>query len=334
MTVTLERGVPSGAAPEEDRPREITTPVSPGDRMFRGVLRGAGISVLAITGLIAFFLVIRASSALIAAGTGFFTTKTWIPAGDRFGIATILPNGIFIALIALTIAVPVALSTAIFISEYAPYRLRRVLIAVVDLMAAIPSILYALWGIAFVQPRVIGTFRWMADHLSFIPFFDVRGPHIPSAFTSSTMLAGVIVSMMVVPIITSISREVFSQAPIGEREAAFALGASRWQMVRTVVLPFGKGGVIGAVMLGFGRALGETIVVALIISPTPELSWRVLENHGYSIPSLIALRYSESTPEMLSSLMAAGLVLFVITLGFNAVSAVIIGRSRSGAQTG
>ncbi|MBN9618878.1 MAG: ABC transporter permease subunit [Actinobacteria bacterium] len=201
-------------------------------------------------------------------------------------------------------------------------------------MAAIPSIIYALWGIFFLQPRLIGTFRWMADHLSWLPFLAVRGPHLPSSFTSSTMLAGVVVSVMVVPIVASISREVFSQAPVGEREAAFALGASRWQMVRLVVLPFGRAGVIGAIMLGFGRAMGETIAVALIISPTPDLAWRVLENHGYSIPSLIALRYQESTPQMLSSLMAAGLVLFTITLGFNALSAVVINRSRSGAQTG
>ena len=237
-------------------------------------------------------------------------------------------------MIALVVAVPIALATAIYISEYAPHRVRRGLIALVDLMAAIPSILYALWGVFFLQPRLIGTFRWISDHLSFLPFFEVRGDHRPSSLTSSTLLAGLVVSLMVVPIVASISREVFSQAPAGEREAAFALGASRWQMVRTVVLPFGKGGMIGAVMLGFGRAMGETIAVALIISPTSELSWRVLENHGYSIAALIALRYQESTPAMLSSLMAAGLVLFVITLAFNALSSIVISRSRSGAQTG
>ena len=328
MTVTAEL-----PRIEDDRPRRIDTPVSAGDRVFRGVLRGAGLAVLGVTGLIALFLVLKSSSALKRAGTHFFTERTWIPSGNKFGIATILPNGVFIALIALVIAVPVALTTAIFVNEYAPHWLRRPLIALIDLMAAIPSILYALWGISFLEPRILGTVRWMADHLSWIPFLQVRGDHRPAAFTNSTFIAGVVVSVMVVPIIASISREVFSQAPVGEREAAFALGATRWQVVRTVVLPFGKGGVIGATMLGFGRALGETIVVALILSPTPELAWRVLENHGNSIPALIALRYQESTPEMLSSLMAAGLVLFVITLVFNAISSVIINRSRSGAQS-
>ena len=139
---------------------------------------------------------------------------------------------------------------------------------------------------------------------------------------------------MVIPLVASICREVFSQAPQGEREAAYALGASRWGMVRTVVLPYGRGGTIGAIMLGFGRAMGETIAIALIISPTYELSWRVLENHGLSIAALIALRYQEATPAMLSSLLAAGLFLFVITLLVNAAASVIVTRSRSGAQTG
>lgn len=332
MTATLDE--PVGPSFPEDVPRRIHRPVSSGDRAFRGVMRGAGITVLVIVGLIAVFLVVKAISALRVAGTGFFTQKTWIVSGNRFGIATILPNGIFIAIIALVIAVPVALATAIFISEYATPSLRRPLISLVDLMAAIPSVVYALWGIFFLEPRILGTTRWMSDYLGWLPFFEVRGDHSQKPdFTNSTFIAGVVVSVMVIPIVASISREVFSQAPIGEREAAFALGASRWQMVRTVVLPFGRGGMIGAIMLGFGRAMGETIAVALIISPGPDLYWRVLEPHGYSIPSLIALKYGTATPDVLSALMAAGLVLFVITLAVNALSSVIISRSRSGALT-
>jgi phosphate transport system permease protein len=142
-----------------------------------------------------------------------------------------------------------------------------------------------------------------------------------------------VVSLMVIPIIASISREVFSRAPIGEREAAYALGASRWGMVRTVVLPFGRGGMIGAIMLGFGRAMGETIAIALIISPTYSLASHIFENSGMSIAALIALRYQESTPDMLSALMAAGLVLFFITLVVNSLASIIVSRSRSGAQT-
>jgi phosphate transport system permease protein len=319
--------------PDFDRPRRLDSPAQPADRAFRGVLRGAGTLVLVITGLIAAFLALRAASALHSAGLSFFTTKTWIPAAGHFGIATLLPNGIIIALIALVIAVPIALATAIFVSEYAPYRLKRPLIALIDLMAAVPSIVYALWGLAFLEPRIIGTVNWLADHLAFIPIFKVRGDHSPSSFTGSTFIAGVVVSLMVIPIIASISREVFSQAPVGEREAAYALGASRWGMVRTVVLPYGRGGMIGAIMLGFGRAMGETIAIALIISPTFSLASHIFENSGNSIAAWIALRYQESTPDMLSALMAAGMVLFFITLTVNALASIIVNRSRSGAQT-
>lgn len=327
----LDAGPPPD--PDPDVPRRITSPTSRADKAFRGVLRGAGTGVLVITGLIALFLALRAASALHKAGFSFFTTKTWVPDSGQFGIATLLPDGIIIALIALVIAVPVALATAIFVSEYAPYRLKRPLVALIDLMAAVPSIVYALWGLAFLEPRIIGTLSWLARHLSFIPIFKVRGDTTASSFTGSPFIAGVVVSLMVIPIIASISREVFSQTPIGEREAAYALGASRWGMVRTVVLPYGRGGMIGAIMLGFGRAMGETIAIALIISPTFDLAWRVLENRGNSIAAWIALRYQESTPDMIAALMAAGMVLFLITLAVNALASIIVSRSRSGAQT-
>lgn len=319
--------------PDGDQPRPLSSPRSGSDRLFRAVLRGSGSSVLVITGLIAFFLILRAGSALKKAGFAFFTTQTWIPAANRFGIASILPNGAIIALIALVIAVPVALGTAIFVAEYAPVSLRRPLIALIDLMAAVPSIIYGLWGVFFLQPHLINTIRWLSEHLGFIPFLKVRGEHTPSSFTSSTFIAGIVVSLMVIPIIASISREVFSQAPVGEREAAYALGASRWAMVRTVVLPYGRGGMTGAIMLGFGRAMGETIAIALIISPTYALATHIFENSGNSIAALIALRYQESTSAMLSALMAAGLVLFIITLLVNALASIVVSRSRSGAQT-
>jgi len=322
-----------GFEPDDDQPRRISSPVSQADKLFRGVLRGAGSTVLLITGLIALFLVLKAGSALKKAGWSFFTSQTWIPSANRFGIAALLPDGIFIALIALVIAVPIALATAIFISEYAPQQLRKALIALIDLMAAVPSIVYGLWGVFFLQPRIIGTARWISEHLSWIPIFQVRGEHSASSFTSSTFLGGVVVSLMVVPIITSICREVFSQAPAGEREGAYALGSSRWGMVRTVVLPYGRGGIIGATMLGFGRAMGETIALALILSPSYHLSWRVLENSGNSIAANIAFRYQEATPDMLSALMASGLVLFVITLVVNALASIVVSRSRSGAQS-
>ncbi|WP_432971155.1 phosphate ABC transporter permease subunit PstC [Dactylosporangium sp. CA-233914] len=311
----------------------IAPAYSTGDVIFRAVLRGGGLAVLTVTGLIAFFLVMRGGGVLAKVGWRFLTTREWIPSSGRFGIGALLPDGTIIAVISLVIAVPVALAAALFMSEVAPAWLRRPLISLVDLMAAIPSIIYGLWGVFFLQPRAIGTIRWMSEHLGFVPIFEVRGEHTPSSFTTSTFLAGVVVSLMLIPIIASISRQVFSQAPQSEREAAYALGSTRWGMIRAVVLPYGRGGVIGAVMLAFGRAMGETIAIALIISPTFEIAYRIFENSGMSIAALIALRYQESTPQMLSSLMAAGLALFAITIAVNTLGSIIISRSRSGLQT-
>ncbi|MFJ9693813.1 phosphate ABC transporter permease subunit PstC [Kitasatospora sp. NPDC101183] len=325
---------PADHQPDTDVPRVVIVSSTPGDRVFRGVLRLAGLSVFAIMGLIAFFLVLRGVDALRATGWSFLTEQKWQTAAHRFGIGAVLPDGVLIAVIALVIAVPVALCTAIFISEYAPVRLRAVLISLVDLMAAIPSIIYGLWGLFFLQPHAVGFSRWLSNHLGdTIPFLKVRTGDIGTSYTSSTFIAGTVVSLMIIPIITSLSREVFSQAPQGEREGAYALGSTRWGMVRAVVLPFGKGGVIGAVMLGFGRAMGETIAVALIISPNFKAITHILENGANSISSLIALRFGESDKLSLSALMAAGLVLFAMTLLVNVLAGIVINRSRSGAAT-
>jgi phosphate transport system permease protein len=329
--MTDSAAVPAGIA--EDRPRTISTRVSGADLAFRTVARAAGLLVLAITGLIAAFLVDRASSTLHAVGWHFLTNFQWILNDNNLGVGAILPDTIIIALIALIIAVPVALATALFISEYAPQGLRRVLIALIDLMAAIPSILYAIWGFFWLMPRFIGTERWISDHLGFIPFLKVPGPYQPGNFEDSTFLAGLVVSLMIIPIVASISRQVFSQAPQGEREAAYALGSTRWGMIRTVVLPYGRGGVIGAVMLGFGRAMGETIVTAIILSQVFTIVTHPLQSGGNTIAALIAQDAGESTPGMISALIAAGLVLFIVTLLVNAIASIIIARSRSGLQT-
>jgi len=319
-----------GAA--DDRPRAITTRVSGADLVFRSVVRLAALLVLGITGLIAIFLIARASSTLRAAGWRFLTNFQWILNG-HLGVGAILPDTLLIAVIALIFGVPIALAVAIFISEYAPTRLRRPLIAMIDLMAAIPSILYGIWGFFWLMPRLIGTQRWISDHFGFVPFLKVPGAFEPGNFEDSTFLAGLVVSLMIIPIIASISREVFSQAPRGEREAAYALGSTRWGMIRAVVLPYGRGGVIGAVMLGLGRAMGETIVVSMIISQVFTIVTHPLQSGGNSIAALIAQDAGESTPAMISALIAAGLVLFVVTLIVNAIAATIIARSRSGLQT-
>lgn len=327
-------GAAGTSAPEDQTPIRIVPGVSRGDRAFRLVFRAAGLSVFAFMGLIALFLATRGAQALHATGWSFLTEQRWQTAAHRFGVGAVLPDGIIIAVIAMVIAVPVALGAALFISEYAPRGLRRYLISAVDLMAAVPSIAYGLWGLSFLTPRVIGSERWLSTHLGgVLPFLKVRNGQIAASYTQSAFIAGIVVSLMVIPIICSLSREVFSMAPTGEREGAYALGATRWGMVRTVVLPFGKGGAIGAVMLGFGRAMGETIAVALIISPLFAVSTHPLQAGANSISSLIALRYSESDKLSLSALMAAGLVLFLTTLVVNLIAAAIISRSRSGAAT-
>jgi phosphate transport system permease protein len=333
MSHMAEDATTSLPQPAEDRPRAITTRVGPADIAFRTGARLAGLLVLAITGLIAAFLIVRASSTLRAIGWRFLTNFQWLVETHDAGVGAVLPDTILIAFIALLIAVPVALATAIFISEYAPSRLRRPCIALIDLMAAIPSILYGIWGFFWLMPRFIGIERWISEHLGFIPFLKVPGPFQPGNFENSTFLAATVVSFMIIPIVASISREVFSQAPTGEREAAYALGSTRWGMIRAVVLPYARGGMIGAVMLGFGRAMGETIVIAIIISQVFTVVTHPLQSGGNSIAALIAQDAGESSPGVISALIAAGLVLFVVTLIVNAIAGVIIARSRSGVQT-
>jgi phosphate transport system permease protein len=339
MAVPADRPTPALLAVDEDTPRTIVARPSTGDRIFRAILRGSGWSVFVITGLILVFLILRAAKAFKFMGFGFLTTQTWVIYNPQhFGIAAILPLGILIALIAMIIAVPTGIAIALYISEYSPLALRRPLVALIDLMAAIPSIIFGLWGLLFLEPRILGFDSWLGRHLGFIPFFGFRlSTSVEANYATSTFIAGVVVSLMVIPIVTSLSRQVFSQAPAGEREGAYALGATRWGMVRAVVLPFGRGGVIGACMLGLGRALGETIAVTLIISPVFHFNFHVLETGGNSIASSIALDFS-SFPDAgsmgLSALMAAGLVLFGMTLIVNTLGAIVIGRSRSGLATG
>ncbi|HEX5616405.1 MAG TPA: phosphate ABC transporter permease subunit PstC [Acidimicrobiia bacterium] len=306
------------------------------DRLFRAGATAAASTTFVLMGLIGGFLLFRGLDALRDAGWGFFTVSDWQPdLGGAFGIAAVLPYTIAIAVVALTIAVPVSILAALFITEYAPRPLRRALTTTIDLLAAVPSLIYGLWGLFALQPRIISLSRWLADHLGFVPIFDVAAPQprTLSVFPSSTFIAGVVVSLMVIPICTSVMREVFSQAPVGEKEGALALGATRLGVVRTVVLPFGRGGIVGGSMLGLGRALGETIAVTLIISPAFVFDWSILQQGSNSIASLIALKFSESSEFGISALMAAGLALFVLTLGVNAVASMVVSRSRSGEAT-
>jgi phosphate transport system permease protein len=322
--------------PGDDVPRTIVARASPADRVFRGILRGAGLSVLVITAMILVFLVIQARTALAAEGFRLLTTSTVTPGDNQFGVGALLPYSALIALIAVAIAVPAGFAAALYISEYAPARLRRSLIAVVDVLAAVPSIVLALWGLIFLMPRILGLESWLGHYLGFIPLFRIPPNATPTELVGSSFIAGVVVSMLVLPIIISLSRQVFSQAPQGEREAAYALGSTRWGMVRTVVLPFGRAGMIGASMLGLGRALGETIVVSFILvlnTSSAHFNPHMLESGGNSITSEIANNIFVFDTRGRSFLMAAGLILFATTLAINTLASIVVNRSRSGAAT-
>ena len=322
-----------------DIPRSLTTLRDPADVAFRGVARGGGIIVLTIMSLVGVFLAFRAAQALSVSGFSFITEQAWEPDSGRFGIAAVLVGTILIALVAVAIAVPLAIGTALYITEYAPRKIRSFLIGLVDLMAAIPSVVYGLWGFFFLQGNITPVSKWISMTFGWIPIFAVDGvdPNDPlssvTVYTSSTFIAGIVVAFMIAPIITSIMREVFAQAPLGEREGALALGSTRWGMIRSVVIPFGKGGMIGGTMLGLGRALGETIAVYMIISPVFVIQPHILQNGANSVSSLIALRYGEATEFGTSALMAAGLTLFLMTLVINFGASAVVARSRSGASS-
>ncbi len=336
-TRTAGDGAGPGGAATADRPRRLHADSGTPDRVFRSVARGGGGLVLVVMLLVGGFLLYRAWQALRRAGWSFLTTSAWEPDAGHFGIAAVLTGTVLIAAVAVVVAVPLAIGTALYISEYAPPRLRRTLISTVDLMAAVPSVVYGLWGLFFLQGKVIGLARWMSTYFGWIPLFTVDGtdPHDPLAtatvYTASTFVAGLVVAMMVTPIICSVIREVFSQAPVGEKEGAYALGATRWGVVRSVVLPFGKGGMIGGTMLGLGRALGETIGVYMVISPIFVVQPHIFQSGTSSVSSLIALRYGEASKIGMSALMAAGLALFLMTLVVNFAASSIVARSRSGA---
>lgn len=308
------------------------------DRLFRIVCFAGGGITVAIMLAVGLFLSSRAGTALGRSGISFITTQSWDPDSGHFGIAAVLFGTVSIAVIAMSIALPLGLGTALLISEIVSPQLKTVLVTLVDLMAAVPSVVYGLWGAFFLQSAVIPISQWISTYFSWIPIFavtDDKGAHVSDAsnYTSSAFIAAIVVSLMVVPTQTSVMREAFSQAPLGEREGALALGSTRWGMVRTVVLPFGRGGVIGGTMLSLGRALGETIAVYMIISPVFTINWQVLKTGTNSVSALIALRYGEASQVGLSALMAAGLALFIITLVINFTASSIVARSRSGAQS-
>jgi phosphate transport system permease protein len=335
MTIALDSG-PAGGGGE--LPRVLDPGREPVDRAFAGIATGVGLSVLVLTGAIGIFLGYQAIPTLHRYGLHFFTSSAWNPDLDQIGIAAVLLGTFEVAIVAMVVATPLAVLMALFISDFSPRWLKGWLVSAIDLMAAVPSIIYGMWGFFLLEPRAIDLARWLSQHFGFLPIFHVNtDPNAAiwqqSDYIGSVFVAGLAVAMMAIPLACAVMRAVFDQAPLGEREAALALGGTRWGVIRSVVLPFGRGGIIGGTMLALGRALGETAAVLIIIAPAFDVKIRLLESGGQTISALIAGNFGEADKAQLSALLTVGFVLFVITLLVNTVAAVVIGRSRSGAQT-
>jgi phosphate transport system permease protein len=292
---------------------------------FRTLSTASGAMVLVIIVAIAVFLISKAIPALNADTANFLTYQAWFPndASPNFGIAALAFGTVLSSVIALIVAVPVALGIALFLSHYAPRRVATPLGFAIDLLAAVPSVVFGLWGRDVFGKPVQDFSIWLNHYFGWIPLFGGNGP-----FGKSILLGSLVLAIMVLPIVTSLSREVFQQTPMMNEEAALALGATKWEMIQTAVLPYGKPGVIAAVMLGLGRALGETIALALTLGTVFNISFNLIENGGNSIAANIANTFGEANTTGRGALIASGLVLFAITLVVNMAARAIIYRRR------
>ncbi len=304
----------SATATTDKPPRQL------GDRVFSGVALASGVIIMLALAGVFFFLALEGAPALS------LPENIYRPATDFWSYVGPLVFGTTLAaVIALVLAVPFAIAIALFISHYAPKRLAVPIAYVMDLLAAVPSVVYGLWGGGVLNVAIQPLLVWLHDHLGFLPFF--AGP--PSATGKTILTAGVVLAIMVLPIISAISREVFAQTPRLNEEAALALGATRWEMIRMTVFPYGRSGVVSATMLGLGRALGETMAVAMVLSATPIVTLNLISStNPATIASNIAQNYKEATADKQALLIATGLVLFAFTFLVNFAARWIAGRSE------
>jgi phosphate ABC transporter permease protein PstC len=292
------------------------------DRALKYGLTALAVLILALIGYFFIRLVGEARPAFAKAGVfGFTFNNDWNVSAERFGALPLVLGTLITSLLALLIGVPVAVATAIYATELCPLRLRAPLTILVELLAAVPSVVYGLWGIFFLAPKLQPAEQWVADRLSFIPFFGGGSVTIPNYF-----ITGLILAIMILPIVSAISREVMATVPSDQKEAALGLGATRWEMIRTAVLPYCRSGIVGGAMLGLGRAIGETIAVTILIGDAPQLGSHLF-GQGYSLAAVIANEFGEAQGLHRSALLAAGLVLFVLTLLVNAVARILVLRA-------
>lgn len=309
------------------------TKVRPGDRIFRWLSEGSGIFVVVLIVAIGFFLVWRAVPALARNEANFFLYGgNWVTTDTsamRFGIFDLLQVTVFVSVFALILAMPVALGIAIFLTQYAPRKVASPLGYMVDLLAAVPSIIYGVWGLYVLAPVLQPVAVWLNENLGWLFLFRTGTASVAGGGTIFT--AGIVLAVMILPIITAVTREVFVQTPRGQIEAALALGATRWEVVRTTVLPFGMSGYISGAMLGLGRALGETIALLIILRGTQTAFGWSLFDGGYTFASLIASAASEFNDQYKAgAYIAAGLVLFILTFVVNSLArAAVAGKDRS-----
>jgi len=310
-------------------PREITTVPRFSDRIFRGIVTTGGLSTLAILALIAFFLVFNGFEVMRSEGLRFLTGFDWMDAipeegiAATYGIGAMLYGTLVIGILAVIFGVPVAVGAALFLSYYAPEWIKRPMVVVIDVMAAIPSVVFGLWGYFILMPHAEYWAKLIHKYLGFIPIFDMPAP----AYSRSPFIAGLVLAIMIIPIVASISREVFAQTPPDRIQAAYALGATKWTMIKAVVFPYGIGGVIGGAMLGLGRALGETVAVYTVLNLVYDIRIEILLSAGGSVASMIVNKFGEADAVELRALMAAGFVLFIVTLIVNFIANAIINRT-------
>lgn len=311
-------------------PRELTTQPRKSDQVFRAVVTTGGMASLVILGLIALFLSIKGFHILSDRGVNFITESRWEVIVDEnqevvestFGIGAMLIGTFLTALIAIFVGVPISVLTAIYLTFYARGRTKKFLISLIDLMAAFPSLLFGFWGFFVFMGSAEYWAKLINKYLGFIPIFDVPAP----IFERSPFIAGLVLAIMIIPIVTSISREVFDQTPLDRIQAAFALGATKLTMIKAVVIPYGRGGIVGGAMLGLGRAMGETVAVYTVLNVVYQINWYVLFGAGGNIASLILLKFGEAGPYEVDALMAAGLILFLLTLLVNFGADFIVNR--------
>lgn len=313
----------------EPSPREVSVSHGIADRAFRGFILSGALVSMVVLALICGFLLYRGFGIFKDFGFSFFTSSRWEAAADdgsapaSFGVAAMLVGSVVVAAIAVAIAVPFSVAVALCLEFYAPHRLKRAFVSVLDTVAAVPSVIWGIWGYMVLMPHAAGWSKTLNSWLGWIPLFKVPAP----IFERSPFIAGLLLAMMILPIITSVTREVYSQAPRDQIDAAYGLGSTKWGALRTVVLPFGRSGVVGGTMLGLGRALGETIAVYLVLNLVFKVNLNILASVGGNVASLIATRFGEAGPYELKALMAAGLVLFLLTLTVNFLATAVVNRA-------